>query len=335
MNSEADSQSDVEPANVPKVIPRPERPWLGSAALLAGGVLIFVVMMIGRAVTLWWQGDVNGLGETLAIGFLLVFGLAAFLSVWWVCNKIEHRFRPYNPVQAKSPGLLKELKGCLVTSIPLPIVVAIVVVSGRWHQRQQQGPPFQGATDAEKRMIWMSPEVFQERLRKQEATLQYWNIAVANLHAVRFEPPSGRESAEKYYEHMFQQLRLQTDAARSASTANVDPELVQMVTRHLTVEDQFLQLRQKLDEIMRDQQIPAPKDTVDQRMAMTQSLLGILQAHPDVLEKMPPGPERDWIEKGLELEHLRQVQFREIEIMQAVLRERYKGITFPLPTISP
>ncbi len=168
---------------------------------------------------------------------------------------------------------------------------------------------------------------------RSQATAVYWQSAVANLHAVRFQTPAGQEPAEKYYERIVQQLRLGTDAAKSASTVNVDPELAQMVSKHLAVDNEFLQLKRELDEFMRRQQLPAPTDTIDQRMAISQSLLGIAQANPEVLEKMTTGAERDWIEKGLVLERLREDQFREIEIMQAVLRERYKGAAFPLPAI--
>lgn len=171
-------------------------------------------------------------------------------------------------------------------------------------------------------------------LRTGKSTSGYWQSTVADLHTIRFETPAGQQAAEEYYERIFQQLRLQTNAAKSASKIDVDPELVQLVSRHLMVEDQFIQLRQKVMEYLEQQQTPLPADTVDQRMAMMQLLLGILELNPEALEKMSPGPERDFIENGIELEQLRQVQFREIEIMQATLRERYKGMAFPLPAIS-
>lgn len=335
MTSEPVSQANPEPAVAPQTIPRPGRPWLGSATLLSGGVLIIVVLLIGRAVVLWWKGDVNVLGETFAICLFLMFGLAAFLSFWWVANKIEQHFRPSPPVQPESPGILQELRGCLAGGLSLPVVIAIVAISGRGPQQNKQGPAFHKGSDKDKQIIWMTPEAFQKRVQQQEATLRYWNIAVTNLHSVRFQTLSGQESAEKYYERMFQQLRQLTATARAASTANVDPELVQMATRHLTVEDQALQVKQQLDEFLKNEKIPLPSDTVNQRMALTQLLLGTIQATPDSLTNMPAGPIRDMIEKGLFLEQLRQEQFREIEIMQAVLQERFKGTTFPLPKIEP
>ncbi len=335
MTSEPVSQSNPEPAVAPQAIPRPGRPWLGSATLLSGGVLIIVVLLIGRAVVLCWKGDVNVLGETFAICLFLMFGLAAFLSFWWVANKIEQRFRPSPPAQPESPGILHELRGCLIGSVSLPVVFAILALSGWRPQRQQQVPPVHGGADKDKRIIWASPEVSKKRAQQQEATLRYWNIAVTNLHAVRFQTPSGQEPAEKYYERMFQQLRQLTEAAKQASTVNVDVDLVQMVTRHLTIEDEVLQLKHQLDELMKNEKLATPTDTVDQRMALTELFVGSIQANPDVLAKMPPGPVREWLKKGLRVEEQRQEQHREIEVMQAVLQERYKGTTFPLPTIHP
>lgn len=166
------------------------------------------------------------------------------------------------------------------------------------------------------------------------ASQQYWQTAVANLHSIRFETPSGQESAEVFYERMVAQLRQLIDAARSASTVNVDSELVQMVTRHLAIEDQFLQMKQKLDEFMKREKLPALKDTVDQRMAITQLFLGTVQDNSQILKNLPPGPERDFLEYGLQFEQKRLEQMHEVEIMQAVLQERYKGVGFPLPAIA-
>lgn len=173
-----------------------------------------------------------------------------------------------------------------------------------------------------------------QRNQKRQATATYWQTAVANLQAIRFETPSGKESFEKYQERMFQQLRSLTNTARSAPTTNVDPELVQMATRHLAVDEQYLELKVKMDKLMQQERLPSPKDSVDQRMELTQVILNLLATNPEAVEALPAGPERDLVEKGLELEQTRQVQYREIEIMQATLQERYKGTAFPLPTIN-
>ena len=173
-----------------------------------------------------------------------------------------------------------------------------------------------------------------QRNQKRQATATYWQTAVANLHAIRFEPPTGQEPAEKYYERMFQQLRSLTNAAKSAPTTNVDADLVQMAVRHLAVEDQCLELKVKMDKLMQQERLPSPRDSVDQRMQLTQVILNLLATNPEAVEALPAGPERDLVEKSLELEQTRQEQYREIEIMQATLQERYKGTAFPLPTIN-
>ncbi len=171
-------------------------------------------------------------------------------------------------------------------------------------------------------------------IQRSQGTVLYWQTAVGKLHAIRFQTPPGQEPAEQYYEHVAEQLRVGSNAARSASTVNVDPELTRMVNNHLAVDNEFLELRQKLTELMQQQHIPIPTDTVDQRMKAAQLLVGIVQTNPEIVEKIHSGPERDLIQKGLVLEQLRHVQLREIEIMQAVLQERYKGVPFPLPVIN-
>jgi hypothetical protein len=173
-----------------------------------------------------------------------------------------------------------------------------------------------------------------QRNQKRQATATYWQTAVANLHAIRFEPPAGQEPAEQYYERMFQQLRSLTNAARSAPTTNVDADLVQMAVRHLAVEEQCLELKVKMDKLMQQERLPSLKDSVDQRMELSQVILNLLATNPEAVEALPAGPEHDLVEKSLELEQTRQEQYREIEIMQATLQERYKGTAFLLPTIS-
>jgi len=173
-----------------------------------------------------------------------------------------------------------------------------------------------------------------QRNQKRQATATYWQTAVANLHAIRFETPSGKESFEKYQDRMFQQLRTLTSTARSTSTANVDAELIQMATRHLAVDEQYLELKKQADALIQRLHISSPTTTVEQAMELTNVFLNLMATSPEAIDKLPAGPERDLVEKVLELEQTRQEQFREIEIMQATLQERYKGTAFPLPTIS-
>lgn len=173
-----------------------------------------------------------------------------------------------------------------------------------------------------------------QRNQKRQATATYWQTAVANLHAIRFETPTGQESFEKYQERMFQQLRSLTSTARSAPTTNVDPELAQMATRHLAVDEQYLELKKQADALIQRLHISSPTTTVEQATELTNVFLNLMATSPEAIDKLPAGPERDLLEKGLELEQTRQEQFREIEIMQATLQERYKGTAFPLPTIS-
>lgn len=185
-------------------------------------------------------------------------------------------------------------------------------------------------TSSQTQMEQQSPD---SQSHSRQATLGYWQATVASLHHLRFDTPTGEEPAEQYYERTFQQLRQQVAAARAAATNNVDTDLVQLGTGHLLVDNQCLEIKEKLDVYMQEQQLPTPTDTIDQRMNLARLLFGTVELNPQVLADLPPGPERDWLEQGLELEQRRQEMFREIEIMQAVLQERYRGTAFPLPAI--
>ena len=224
-----------------------------------------------------------------------------------------------------------------VVAMGIAIVVFKAVQESREPNRRFVPPPRGSAVNPQLRGQVPdsgSVDFAIQRNQKRQATASYWQTAVANLHAIRFEPPTGQEPAEKYYERMFQQLRSLTNAAKSAPTTNVDADLVQMAVRHLAVEEQCLELKVKMDKLMQQERLPSPRDSVDQRMELTQVILNLLATNPEAVEALPAGPERDLVEKSLELEQTREEQYREIEIMQATLQERYKGTAFPLPTIN-
>lgn len=191
-------------------------------------------------------------------------------------------------------------------------------------------PPLKGERDQDR----ASANFVVQWNQKRQATATYWQTVVANLHSIRFETPSGQESIEKYQDRMFQQLQSLTSTARSTSTVNVDAALIRMATRHLAVDEQYLELKKQRDSLIQKLQIPSQTATVEQAMELTNVFLSLLATSSEAIDKLPAGPERDLVEKVLELERTRQEQYREIEIMQATLQERYKGTSFPLPSIN-
>lgn len=180
-----------------------------------------------------------------------------------------------------------------------------------------------------------APQLSQQpapQLSQRRATLGYWQTAVANLHVIRFQTPTGQEPAEQYYQRLRQELKRLTSAARSAPTSQVDADLVKLVTRHLEIDDLVLGLFERVAQFTQDQQFPVPTDSVDQRMQLSQTILRLVELQPELLDKLPAGPAREFLEEVIRLESLQDEQFREIEVMQAVLQERYRGLSFPLPT---
>lgn len=177
----------------------------------------------------------------------------------------------------------------------------------------------------------------QARARQLQAKMSYWQTSVADFHQIRFQLPAGDEHAGKFYEDMFNSLRQLTDRVKAATTADVDQDLVAMAIRHLAVEDRMIQFKADVEELMKQENIPAPAgtDTMDQRMTQWQSIVARIDADPSIFDNLPQGPMRTLLETVFELDQLRLDQLREIEIMQAVLQERYPGTKFPLPEVGP
>lgn len=323
--SDCDDRKDSSP---PSSDPSPK--W----ALTSKPALLVLLALAGWGA--WSLGYQLLLLSDTTLWFLVAFTCATLVVThkYWR-PRFDHLVKPLddsngNDSQRANRESRPFLDGVWQTIIAMGFMVCFLVWVSKDQQKlgrkQRFVPPPRSSSDSGNFVI---PYV-----QKRQATATYWQTAVANFHTIRFETPTGQESFEKYQERMFQQLRSLTSTARSTSTANVDAELVQMAARHLAVDEQYLELKVKMDKLMQQERLPLPKDSVDQRMELTQVILNLLATDPKAVEALPAGPERDLVEKGLELEQTRQEQFREIEIMQATLQERYKGTAFPLPTIN-
>ena len=282
----------------------------------------------------WFFGPANagaivaGTVMSIAIGGML-------LLVWWCGDRIERFFgrkRATEPTAPPQQGLpfWKDWK----TFIAAGILYAVVKPSMRPQQHINPSPgPINTSVSSSKEI---SPqESVKQWSQQRQATSAYWQTAVANLHLIRFQMPSGDEAAGSYADRLFQQLQSLLNAAKSASTASVDPSLIDMTRRHLAIDDQLLGIKAEIDALMKREKISSDTVAVGQRVNQWQSFIERVQADPSLLENLPEGPERTVIEKMIELELQRLEQLREIEIMQAVLQERYRGTQFALPEISP
>jgi len=290
-----------------------------------------VILMLGWAVTRWWNGDVHALNETLLLCGWVVFGLIVVLSLLWLGNSLEQRFQPAHTPQAETGKGSKSVVSRVMTGTGFLLLLGIVASSNRW---RDQGPPVPSRTDQEKRIVWMSPEAFREQQQRRAATLNYWQTAVANLHGVRFRPPTETESLPEVFERLTRDFRQKIAQARAAATANVDPELVAMVQRHLEQDDRLLTVLAQIPQLMQMYPVGWGTEFAGQRALQWQQFRARLIAQPELWEKLPPEA-RQLIEDVVALEEQQQVQFREIELLQAVLQERYRGVVFPLPSLDP
>lgn len=307
------------------------RPWIGSALLLVGGVGALVIQMLGWAVARWWNGDIYALSETFLLCGWVVFGLIVVLSLLWLGNYLEQRSQPAHIPQAESGKGSKSVISRVMTGTGLLVLLGIVASSNRW---RDQRPPFPSRTEQEKRIVWMSPEAFREQQQRRDATLNYWQTGVANLHGTRFRPPTETESLPEVFERLTRDFRQKIAQARTAATTNVDPELVAMVQRHLVQDDRLLTVLAQIPQLMQTYQVGWGTGSAGQRALQWQQFQARLIAQPELWEKLPPEA-RQVIDDVVALEEQQQAQFREIELLQAVLQERYRGVAFPLPSLEP
>lgn len=173
----------------------------------------------------------------------------------------------------------------------------------------------------------------EQRQKKFNATFAYWMTAVSNLHVTRFQIPTGNEPTDQVFAKRFAELERLVNLAKFAPIADVDQDLMEMVKRHLTIEDQLLDWKNRAEDWMKREGFPSDKTPIGERMAETQKMLAALFTDPSLLDRIPEGEFKILAEQMLELEELRLEVYREIEIMQAVLQERYPGTKFPLPDI--
>ena len=106
-----------------------------------------------------------------------------------------------------------------------------------------------------------------------------------------------------------------------------------MARQLLEIDRGYLRIKAEADELSKQKRIPDDGVSVDQRMSEWQQLMLAVQTTPNLLESLPESPERTLIERAIELEQKRVDQLKQIEIMQAVLQERYPGTIFPLPNL--
>ena len=170
--------------------------------------------------------------------------------------------------------------------------------------------------------------------RQRQATAAYWQTAVANLHGTRFRPPTETESLPEVFERLTRDFRQKIAQARAVATTNVDPELVAMVQRHLEQDDRLLALLAQIPRLMQTYQVGWGTESAGQRALQWQQFQARLITQPELWEKLPPEA-KQLIHDIVEQEEQQQVQFREIELLQAVLQERYRGVAFPLPSLEP
>lgn len=320
-------RSSALPPVIPKrrlTEPRRLLRWVGWGILLYVGTGFSLAVLYRLAA--WLVGDV----AALLICFL-AFGGLVWYGVRWLWKRIwpDSFQRPPTPAPPQQPPSL----GQEIIQVGVLVILILVV---KWNLAndpyfQPNRPP---RTSPSQRVSPGNSSNRQSEVNRQQVTLAYWQVAVAHLHATRFQTPSDTESAKEAFERLTRELKPKVQQARAVSTDNVDSDLVAMVKRHLELDDRVLSTLSQIPQLMKQHQIPVGTETAYQGALQWEEILARLRAQPELWEKLPPEFQQ-LVNDIVEIEHQEQEQLREIEIQQAVLQERYPNTKFSLPEISP
>lgn len=331
MNHDPQKNQDLKPRHSSWAFRLTQFVWADKPLFAGLAILLGVIPLVATRVLP--QTD-----ALLIVFCLLVCGFV--ILVWRLGNHIEKRFK-LRSEEKPQPQAVKTAPTSNGWQTVILIGVAFAIARGLRDNNEPKGPyshvpmltPTTLPNQSQGRPSNAASLESPARVRRPQATLSYWQNSVASLQELRFSVPTGNEPAGKVVDDMFARLRMLADKAQAAPITDVDQDLVNMVRQLLDVDRGFLRLKAEADELSKQKRIPTDAVSVDQRMSEWQQLLLAVQTNPNLLESLPESPERTLIERTIALEQKRVDQLKQIEIMQAVLQERYPGTMFPLPNL--
>jgi len=205
-------------------------------------------------------------------------------------------------------------------------------------------PPFGKPPEQERlRPSYVSPQnlLTDTQVLNGQATENYWKVAVADLHRSRFSNlfiEDQNEQAGIYFDRILVDMKFRLQDAQYATNppvvafvAGIDGDLMEMSKRHLDYDLEYMKILGELLELYKT--IGVPKDTESIGLRKEQGVDFMLRAidDPSFLDQISDDKVRSLLQRAVELEDLKLGQYREIEIMQARMQERFKENNFPLP----
>ena len=321
MKNRKDVSADQDTQNVEPEVPEDSADPLAPRWLVeASGRMKLVYLGIFLALAIWFVAF-GGLWGVLALLFMiaLVWGTYAYIA-----------------------GMVKKKN-------TWGIIFAMVIVSGglaklnrdqeraRWTSRV---PPhvrpltLPTTPSPYSNLREVSPGSGSPEDARAMSTATYWRKTVASLHSLRFSPAVGDEPAGQFCTRLIDAHQAAMSRARRASSQNVDRELSEMVTRHLALDDEYLELATKGLTIANERGAHADMTSTRQRTEEGERFFAEFGDDPSGLEDVVAPELLPIMQRLLEFEDIQFDQLREIEIMQATLKERYRGSDFSLPEIA-
>ncbi len=212
------------------------RPWLSAVAALFIGCAIATLCGLPREdawVFLGWS--------YFALGVAYPCVHYRRVVQWW-----RHQASSVSPPEETKPAQVESWASSKISFV-IALALAGVFRHALWEDH--------GARD--------NIQGIAQLQKKAESTQRFWSATVVSLHRFRFElPPESDVPANQYFKRRFDNFLAALRAAKGASTADVDADLVAMVRRHFATDDWEVRSYERLQTLMTERGLPRTKQTV-------------------------------------------------------------------------
>jgi hypothetical protein len=242
-----------------------------------------------------------------------------------VVTRLYREYRKSHPEQPK-PAAEKEKQSMPTFSLTSVVIIGFLVF--KLTTQHSQKPAWEGMKGAGEKYV--SQRQLPQSSLYAIGTVTYWKTTVHPIFLLKFTPLDEDASAQVVTEEFANRLVTSMERAKAQSTQNVDSDLVRLVENHLKFDEAILS---RIEAFKKDpaQQTPEKRDR-RARQKLGEAFDSLLELQSESYDNLPENAQA-FLELAAAIRSGHAEHYREIEIMQARLSERYPHQDFSLPNL--
>ncbi|EAQ80674.1 hypothetical protein [Blastopirellula marina] len=264
-------------------------------------------------------------------GFLFVDSLIVSIrGIWRYGFRFPKASDSVADVSSSTPSVDRKFDWEQWLGIPIALIVAAAILVSR--PRENQFPPIPGVRRPANHYVprqLAEPKTSSTQYKRAE---KLWQATIAARHLDRFALMPHDPMHQQTLAQLHSEMRGSVDRAKIASQnfADVDADLVDLSRRLLEIDERELQLVHQFQNFASEMNLPQEVLSVEAQLASWE----VFEDLTDEQREQLPAEFRNMRNEAVEFMNGKQDQFREIELMQATLRERYQTKGFILPEVN-